>query len=163
MNQFRKLLFTHEDVLPHKVGVGFLPFTHARNQRSESQQITVEETDLTLSAEASSTDAQEDNSQLVHDKLAQDNLELSNTKLSQLSITDGPLDDSKVMTTDGADDRSITFDIPVTNSTATVQQTGHFPIASAGIGNHGDCTSVFIDVVDWLSPLIVGQMDGKVK
>lgn len=54
----------------------------------------------------------------------------------------------------------VTFNIPVKDST-TLQPSTCLPIATVA-SNHGNCTSVFIDVVEWLSPLIIGQLDGKV-
>ena len=91
--------------------------------------------------------------------------------IDRLSITNDATVNSvgaeklKVAPPNSSDDKSsvssnrttgVTFDIPVTSSTAP-QPT----IVTAG--NHGNCTSVFIDVVEWLSPLIIGQLDGKVK
>ena len=88
--------------------------------------------------------------------------------VTELSITDTAnttgAEQLKDVPPESSDNRStvsngVTFNIPVTSSTAL--QSTKSPIATSG--NHSNCTSVFIDVVEWLSPLIIGQLDGKVK
>ena len=130
---------------------------HPHNWRNEKR---ADESPITLSASNSSaTVKEEDSTQLIHEgtdlKLVHD--------VKQLSITEdttGITTDAEQLKADGIVSNGVTFDIPVTSSTA-LQPTSQSPIATAG--NHGNCTSVFIDVVEWLSPLIVGQLDGKVE
>ena len=92
--------------------------------------------------------------------------------VQQLSIDDKVVNNSasvgelKGAAPHGEDDRSngVTFIVPV-NSSTTVQSTRHLLMATtAAVGNHGNCTSVFIDVVEWLSPLVTtGWLEGKVS
>ena len=64
---------------------------------------------------------------------------------------------------DDRSNRGVTFVVPV-NSSTTFQSTRHLStVTTAAVGNHGNCTSVFIDVVEWLSPLVTGQLEGKVS
>lgn len=157
----RKLLFTHEDVLPHEVGMGSSSFTHLHNRSSELQQNKDEEAVNITSEDDTSSPILERLAATEHDLTLVDNVE-------QLRINDNPLavnnssdiNKLRVVVAHGQDDRStvsngVTFNIPVTSSTKPTSYL--VPVA-----NPGNCTSVFIDVVEWLSPLIIGQLDGKV-
>ena len=160
LNFERKLLFIHEDILPHELGFGSSSFTYPHNRRSEKR---AEESPITLSASDSSAIVkEEDSTELIHKetdlKLVHDVEELSIT--DPMAITTGA-EQLKVVSPESSDNTTVsngvTFNIPVTNSTQSTKS----PIATSG--NHSNCTSVFIDVVEWLSPLIIGQLDGKVK
>ena len=128
----------------------------------------MEQSIITTSASGNDCSVKEEGStELIHEVTS---LNLVRN-IDRLSITNDATVNSigaeklKVAPPDSSDDKSsvssnrttgVTFDIPVTSSTAaqpTIVTTG----------NHGNCTSVFIDVVEWLSPLIIGQLDGKVK
>ena len=105
---------------------------------------------------------EEDNTELIHEAtgLNLEKLSINNDATvnsfgtEELMVALYSSDDKRNVSSNRT--AGVTFDIPVTSLTA-LQQT----IATAG--NHGNCTSVFIDVVEWLSPLIIGQLDGKVK
>ena len=108
---------------------------------------------------------EEDSAELVDEetdlKLVHDVTELN---ITDTANTTTGAEQLKNVAPEGSDNRSaisngVTFTIPVTSSTAL--QSTKSPIATSG--NHSNCTSVFIDVVEWLSPLIIGQLDGKVK
>ena len=138
---------------------------HPHNRRSERR---AEESHITLSASVNDVIVKEDDSrELIHEdtdlKLVHDVKQLSIT--DDTAITSTGTEQLMVVVPEDSDDKGtvsngVTFDIPVASSTI-LQSTGHFPVATAG--NHGNCTSVFIDIVEWLSPLIIGTLDGKVK
>ena len=162
----RKLLFTHEDVLLHEVGIGSSSFTHSHNRRSEFQQKEGEIANSTLS-ENSNCPPLEDTKGHSDEET---DLRLAHN-VQELSIVDEAVKNSaSIGVLKGAapheeEDKSnngVTFIVPVNNLT-TFQSTKHFPMATTAVGNHGNCTSVFIDVVEWLSPLVVGQLEGKVN
>lgn len=167
----RKLLFTHEDVLPHEIGIGSLSFTHSHNRRSDLQQTREEATtNITLSANVSSCPplVEGDATKLIQHNEKETDLKLVHN-VEQLSIDDNSIstgvEELKGVASHSEDERNTvsdgrTFVVPV-NSSATLQPTGHLP--TVAVGNHGNCTSVFIDVVEWLSPLIVGRLEGKVR
>jgi len=166
----RKLLFTHEAVLPHEVGMGTSSFTHPHNQRTELQKREEEAIVSTNISGSSPTVEQKDI--LVHHIKEEIDSTLAHD-INQLHIKDdsvaisNPCDAEglKVATPVSLDDKGtndvLAFDIPVSNSTDI--PVSHSPLATAAVGNYNYCTSVFIDVVEWLSPLIVGQLNGKVQ
>lgn len=158
----RKLLFTYKDVLPHDVGIGSLSFTRSHNRRSEVEK----EEEIANITPSSSCRSEQDVTELDHND---ETLVVHNVK--HLNINDnsptvdnfagvGELKSAAPCSHGDSSTAGVTFNIPVNNST-TLQPSTCLPIATV-VGNHGNCTSVFIDVVDWLSPLIIGQLDGKV-
>lgn len=165
LNFERKLLFINEDVLPHELGFGSSSFIHPHNRRSEKK-AEDSTSPITLSASNSSPIVkEEDSTELIH---METDLKLVHN-VNELSITDTTgvttgAEQLKVVTAESSDNsrtvsNGVTFNITATSSTAL--QSTKSPIATSG--NHSNCTSVFIDVVEWLSPLVIGQLDGKVK
>lgn len=169
-------------MLPHEVGMGTLSFTHPHNQRTKLQQKREEEAVITSStittsiSDSSLTVEQEETAVHCHHHNNEDiDLTLAHD-IKQLHINDESIvassnstgvEETNIIAPTSPDDKGTTndvvaFNIPVTSSTG-VQPTRQFLIATAAVGSHSYCTSVFIDVVEWLSPLIVGCLDGKVQ
>lgn len=154
--------------------MGPLSFTHSHNHRSELQEKRKKQTSPVSVNNSSPTIEQGIVTHSLHHDNKETDLKLAHD-IKQLSVNEDTIVDTSgveelnVMASDTPDDirnnntssNGVTFDIPVTSST-TIQPIGHFPIPTAA-GNHTQCTSVFIDTVEWLSPLIIGQLDGKVR
>jgi len=143
-------LFTDTDVLPHKLGAGSNSFKQQHHHSVSTQQSdTIQQTDIPcLDRRKLATHCHgEMDSSVTH-------------KIEQLNIIDHQTDTTNVTESshgvtyvDNNPDECTT----VNGTTLAVPIAAHHPPSKTIY-----CTSLFIDMVDWLSIVVVGNLDGKV-